>query len=205
MDIIDYYFLSVRCWRSGSMPTGYVLDLRFVDRRIELSRHVAWRWIVAALVLIGSALELVVRLGSVAHRWWQYDWPLPSIAVMTTGIVAAVMAVLSTTETVKVYSGNGRATVLEFSGGLGTLRALRIFMAKLAAHTRFAAGARRASRAGRLSDEMREHARLKVLGVLSHREYEAAKARILGQHSIPRSPASRVHQLGDQRPSASRL
>jgi hypothetical protein len=94
LDIIDYYFLSVRCWRSGSMPTGYVLDLRF-------------------------------------------------IAVTTTGIVAAVVAVLSTTETVKVHSGHGRATVLEFSGGLGTLGALRIFMVKLAAHTQFAAGAPR--------------------------------------------------------------
>jgi hypothetical protein len=204
MDIIDYYFLSVRCWRSGSLPTGYVLDLRFVDPRVELSRHVAWRWIVAALVLIASALELVVRPGSVAQNWWHYDWPLPVIAVMATGVAAAVVAVLSSTETVRVHSGYGRATVLEFSGGLGTLRALRIFMAKLAAHTQFAAGARRASRAGHLSDEMREHARLKVLGVLSPREYDEAKARILGQHSFLRNPASRVHQLGDRRPFARR-
>src|SRR5258706_1362404 len=56
LDIIDYYFLSVRCWRSGSLPTGYVLDLRFVDPRVEVSRRVAWRWIGAALVLIASAL-----------------------------------------------------------------------------------------------------------------------------------------------------
>jgi hypothetical protein len=41
--------------------------------------------------------------------------------------------------------------------------------------------------------------------VLSHREYEAAKARILGQHSFLRTAGSRVHQLGDQRPAASRL
>jgi hypothetical protein len=204
LDIIDYYFLSVRAWRSGSILTEYVLDLRFVDPKLELSRRIAWRWISATLVLIASALELVVRFDSVAHRWWQYHWPLPSIVLIVAGIAAAVAAVVRTTETVKVYSGHGRATVVEFAGGLGTLRALRIFMAKLTAHIQFAATARRASRTGHLSDEMREHARLKVLGVLSHREYEAAKARILGQHSFARSQSSRIQQLGGKRPPASR-
>jgi hypothetical protein len=205
LDIIDYYFLSVRAWRSGSIVAEYVLDLRFIDPKFEWSRHIAWRWIASAVVLIASALELVVRPGSVAQRWWQSDWRVASIVVMTAGITAAVVAVLRTTETVAVHSGHGRAAVLGFSGGLGTLRALRVFMAKLAAHVQFAATARRASRAGHLSDEMREHARLNVLGVLSHREYEAAKAHILGQHSFLRGPPSRVHSLGDQRPSARRL
>ena len=181
LDIIDYYFLSVRSLRSGVMLTEYVLDLRFVDPKLELSRHIPWRWIVAALVLTASALEPIVRLGSGAQSRWPHDWPLPFIGLMTAGIVAAVVAVLTTTETIKVYSGHGRATLLEFSSGLGTLRALRFFMTKLAVHVQFAAAARRAPKAGHLSDEMREHARLKVLGVLSQREYEAAKARILGQ------------------------
>ena len=202
LDIIDYYFLAVRSWRAGIMLTEYVLDLRFVDPRPELSRHIAWRWIVAALVLTASALEPIVRLGPVAQRWWRYDWPLPSIALMTAGILAAVAAVMTTTETVKAYSLHGRAAVLEFAGGLGTRRALRTFIAKLAAHVQLAAAARRAALPGHLSDEMREHARLKVLGVLSQREYEAAKARILGQHSDARNPSSRSRRPGNPRPSA---
>ena len=45
-----------------------------------------------------------------------------------------------------------------------------------------------AMRAERLRDEMREHFRLKEAGVLSQEQYEASKARILGQHA-PRAGA----------------
>jgi hypothetical protein len=85
---------------------------------------------------------------------------------------------------------HGAARLLECTGGLGTFRVFRPFMAPLAAHIRLAAGARRHTKAEHLRDEMREHLRLKESGVLSAGEYEKAKARILGQHSGPRQPAA---------------
>ena len=45
------------------------------------------------------------------------------------------------------------------------------------------AAARRHTKAEHLRDEMREHQRLRELGVLSEGDYEVSKARILGQHS----------------------
>ena len=74
-------------------------------------------------------------------------------------------------------------TGLEFTGGPGTFRALRPFVAKLTAHIRLASAARRRTKAEHLRDEMREHQRLRELGVLSVSDYEASKARILGQHA----------------------
>jgi hypothetical protein len=62
-------------------------------------------------------------------------------------------------------------------------------MAKLGAHIRLAAGARRCTKTEHLRDEMREHLRLKEIGVLSAGEYEKAKVRILDQHSSGEQPA----------------
>jgi len=61
-------------------------------------------------------------------------------------------------------------------------------MAKLAAHIRLASGARRRTKTEHLRDEMREHLRLKEIGVLSAAEYETAKERILEQHSPAAQP-----------------
>jgi hypothetical protein len=62
-------------------------------------------------------------------------------------------------------------------------------MAKLAAHIRLSSAARRRTKAEHLRDEMREHLRLKELGVLSAGEYEKAKVRILDQHSPAAQPS----------------
>jgi|SRR5438105_1322252 len=62
----------------------------------------------------------------------------------------------------------------------------RPFMAKLAAHIQLASAARRCTETEHLRDEMREHLRLKEIGVLPAGEYETAKVRILDQ----RGPAA---------------
>ena len=184
LEIIDYYYLAVRS-RGRSSGLEYVLDLRFVDKP-QVSRHISWRWIAASLLLTGLAYA-IVRLGPAAPPWWHGHW-LGICAAVTAGwVVATLVAVLRTTTTVRLISTDGAAKLLEYTGGLGTLHGVRRFMGKVAAHVRLAAADRRSTRAEHLRDEMREHARLKELGVLSAPEYESAKTRILGKHS----PASR--------------
>jgi hypothetical protein len=182
LEIIDYYYLSVRSWRSRAPLTAYVLDLRFVDETPRLARHIAWRWMAAALFLIALAAAIAAWLGPFSSGTRPHDWLVPCLTAMGLGTLAVVTCAYRTHETVTVYSANGRAKLMEFTGGLGTLRALRLFLAKLAAHIRLATAARRRSRSEHLRDEMREHFRLKEIGLLSMDEYEAAKARILGQH-----------------------
>ena len=96
---------------------------------------------------------------------------------------ATFVCVYRTTETFSVLSSCGAARLLEFTGGPGTFRALRPFVARLTAHIRLASAARRRTKAEHLRDEMREHQRLRELGVLSVSDYEASKVRILGQHA----------------------
>ena len=191
LEIIDYYYLSVRS-RSLSTALAYVLDLRFVDTP-RVSRHIAWRWITASLLLTGLVYEMVVRLGLSAAPWWQRHWLTVCAAVAGVWAAVTLVALYRTTETVSLSSSTGAARVLECTGGLGTLRGVRRFMGKVAAHIRLAAAARRSTKAKHLRDEMREHLRLKELGVLTEQEYETAKARILEQHSPSvRSSAARA-------------
>jgi hypothetical protein len=182
LKVIDYYYLSVRS-RLRSAELEYVLDLRFVDASPLVSRHIAWRWIAASLLLLALAAGMVAWTGVSASARWRPDW-LGLCAVLV-GICAltTLIAAYRTTETVRLLSTHGRARLLEFTGGVGTLRAVRHFLTRLAAHLRLAAAARRPTRGDHLRDEMREHQRLRDIGVLAAQEYEASKARILAQHS----------------------
>jgi len=82
----------------------------------------------------------------------------------------------------------------EGSALFGALMAdeVRRVVPELAAHIRLASGARRATRAEHLRDEMREHLRLKEIGVLSAGEYETAKLHILDEHSPAQPPLARA-------------
>ena len=179
LEIIDYYYLAVHS-HSRSARLEYVLDLRFVDTP-QVSRHVSWRWITASFILTGL-LYATMRFGSAAPPWWQRHSLTGYAAVVGAWVVATLVALYRTTETVTLTSSDGAARLLEYTGGLGTLRGVRRFMAKVAAHVRLAAAARRSTKAAHLRDAMREHVRLKELGVLGEPDYESAKARILGQH-----------------------
>lgn len=182
LEIIDYYYLAVRS-RSRSRKLEYVLDLRFVDMP-RVSRHISWRWIAASLLLIALTYA-VLHLGSAAPLW-QRQWFSICAAVIGASVVATLVAVYRTTETVRLFSTAGAALLLEYTGEFGTLRGVRRFMAKVAAHVRLATAARRSTKAAHLRDEMREHVRLKDLGVLGVPDYESAKLRILGKHPVAR-------------------
>ncbi|HYM42856.1 MAG TPA: hypothetical protein VET46_08860 [Steroidobacteraceae bacterium] len=181
LKLIDYTYLAVHS-RSGATALDYVLDLRFLDAAPGLSRRIAWRWIGASLILLAAVAATGMWIAASATPWWQHAALGPCAAVAGVWLLAMLVAAYRTTETVRLLSAHGRARLLEFTGGPGTVRAARKFLARLAAHQRLAAAARRPLRAEQLRDEMREHQRLLNLGVLSAAEYEASKARILAQH-----------------------
>ena len=187
LEIIDYFYLSVRVQRSQSVMAEYVLDLRFVDPSVRMSRHIATRWLVATLVLAALAVALGLRVqGSAAPGNWLVACLIASALTIGAGFVCAYR----TTETLAVFSIHGRARLLEYTGTLGLGRTLRPFLVKLSAHVRIAIAARRRSKALHLRDEMREHARLHETGVLSKPEYDAAKVRVLAAHAPGGAAAS---------------
>jgi len=196
LEIIDYYYLAVRS-RSRSTRLEYVLDLRFVDMP-RVSRHISWRWIAVSLLLT-SLTYGIMHVGASTPLWWQRRSLSVFAVVIGAWAVATALAIYRTTETVRLVSTGGAANLLEYTGELGTLRGVRRFMMKVAAHVRLAARARRSANAEHLRDEMREHARLKDLGVLCGAEYESAKARILGKHCAAHSSVVRAPTIQSER------
>jgi hypothetical protein len=182
LEIIDYYYLSVRS-RTGASGLDFSLDLRFA-RAPQLSRHIAWRWMTASLVLIALPALIVTAIHT--SSWWRQEWLPVSLTIAAAWGGATFVFLYRTTETLSLVSTCGAARLLEFTGGPGTFRALRPFVAKLTAHIRLASAARRHTKAEHLRDELREHQRLRELGVLSGSDYEVSKARILGQHAPAR-------------------
>lgn len=179
LEIIDYFYLIVRVQRAKVLMAEYVLDLRFVDPKVSLQRHIASAWLIAALVLTSLAIGVGLRAedSAAAGRWLMACGGLSILA-----LGAIVVGAYRTTENLSICSVHGRAKLFEHTGALGTARALRPFLRQLLAHVKIATSARRPSKALHLRDEMREHARLHQTGVLSSVEYEACKVRILAEH-----------------------
>jgi hypothetical protein len=181
--IADYYFLAVHRQHGRSDRAEYIIDLRFADMKLGMSRHVASRWLLATLgfaLLFAGCAWWIYDSGT---TWWQHAFMKPCLVLLSLTVASAFVCAYRTTETITVRSLHGRATLLHYEGGVGTFRRARPFLAKLVAHIQLASKARRSARAEHLRDEMREHFRLKEAGAIADEEYEASKARILGQHA----------------------
>src|SRR5215469_5733634 len=80
LEIIDYYYLSVRSWRAGTLLSQYVLDLRFLDESARLSRRIVWRSIMAAVFLTALTIVLATGLGAMASRHHWVAWLIAFVA-----------------------------------------------------------------------------------------------------------------------------
>ena len=182
LSIIDYYYLGVCLVQSAAAPQEYVLDLRFVDPSFAMTRRVPWRCIWAALALAAAAAVSTMWFAAVTAAPQRHLAALICAGLVAAAVLAWVAVAARLVETLSLHSLHGRAAVLEYRGGAGTLRRARPFMRKLAAHVQLAAAARRATMAEHLRDELREHYRLKEAGVLAGEIYDACKRRILAKH-----------------------
>ena len=183
LDIIDYYYLSVRMHRRRAPVVGYVIDLRFAASSMLRRRHVPWKWMAAALAFGALSAAGIWRIGVAAMPWWRSELLIVVAALLVSTAGATLVSSYRMTETLGLCSVHGRANLLEFTGGLGMFRSARSFLRKLEAHIGIASAARRSSRSQHLRDEMREHFRLYEAGVLSNQAYEESKKRILAGHA----------------------
>ena len=193
LTLFDYCYLSVVSQRSRGPTSRYVLDLRFVDPKPRVLRRVASRWLSASVLLASFALIVARDIAGSPVNWWHHDLLPACIGILVMALGTGFVGVYRTTESLALHSMHGQARLLRHVGGLGTFRALRAFQPLLTAHLKHAVAARRRLLAEHLRDEMREHARLRDLDVLSETDYEISKRRILAAHAIgTRSGANNV-------------
>jgi hypothetical protein len=180
--IIDYHYLAVSL-RRGKDTSDYVLDLRFIDPSLALTRNIPWRWILSAFVLTALTVLSFRSASILAMGPLQHFMPRIAATLCAASVCAYLVVAVLLFETVAFHSIHGRATLVEYTAGPGMLRAARPFMRKLAAHIQLAAQSRRLTKAEQLRDELRDHHRLMEEGVLSAEVYDASKASILAQHA----------------------
>lgn len=180
--LLDQHFLSVQLARPDSEPRKYDFDLRFVNAKPMIVRHIAWFW-------LALAVSLAALAGSALWMLWPQtaaDWLSPVRITAVVALLASGGAVLMflrrTTESLEFTSVHGGVTLVSVTGAIGSARDGKKFFIELIKSINAAKAARPQPPQLFLRDEMREHHRLRELGVLTEAQYETSKSRILASH-----------------------
>jgi hypothetical protein len=181
LSILEGHYLRVHITGPRGAVRDYQFDLRFADPAPVRLRRVPWvlLWVATGLVAIG--------LGALAAAWpalGAFLGPGGLAGLFAASITAAAGGVLLrwTQESLELRSVHGSAILAAVRGRLCSTRRHQPVFAEVTRSILAARQARPQDKPQFLRDEMREHYRLRKLGVLSEREYEAAKAAILAAH-----------------------
>ncbi|MET0984987.1 MAG: hypothetical protein ABW034_06215 [Steroidobacteraceae bacterium] len=179
LTLLEGHHLRVHDVRSGGRTLKYEFDLRYVHPRPVRVRHIAWVWLglcIGCLTAAAGAFFVALESGPRAL-------PLGvGCGTLLPGAVALMLFFRRTTESLQFLSQHGMAAFVTVTAGLGAIRNGKPFFVELIKSIHAAQSERTQLRQQLLSAEMREHHRLRDLGVLSEREYSQSKARILARH-----------------------
>lgn len=176
--IHDDHFVAVRTVRPDAEPRKYEVDLRFASPKPVRVRTISWFWLALA-----ASLALLAT-GGIWASWGHWTSPILLTALVTLLAASGAMILFlrRTVESLEFVSVHGGATLISVVGGIGSARAGKQFFVELIKSINAAKAERPQERPQFLRDEMREHHRLRELGVISEEQYEQSKARILASH-----------------------
>jgi hypothetical protein len=134
-----------------------------------------------------AACMVLLAAGGLLATWtdagrWSSPIFLAALVMLLASAGATILFLRRTVESLEFVSMHGGATLISAVGGIGSARTGKRFFVELIKNINAAKAARPQERPQLLRDEMREHHRLRELGVLSEQQYEQSKARILASH-----------------------
>lgn len=179
--ILEGHYLGVRSIRPAAPAREYDFDLRFARCSPVRVYQIPWAWLATALVLGITGLGLLAATFSSGGRLPSTDL-IAGAGAMLASFIALYVSFRRTMESLEVRSVHGDASLVSLTGGIGSTRGENEFLAELARNIEAARRARPQTQQEFLCDQMREHHRLRNLGVLSEEQYQASKARILAAH-----------------------
>jgi len=181
VSILEDHFVAVRCVRPDAEARKYEVDLRFANPKPVRVRSISWFWLMLAASLILLAAGGLWSTWADAGRWSSAIF-LSALVTLLASAGATIMFLRRTVESLEFMSMHGGATLVSVAGGIGSARSGKRFFIELIKSINAAKAARPQERPQFLRDEMREHHRLRELGVLTDQQYEQSKARILASH-----------------------
>jgi hypothetical protein len=181
VSILEDHFIAVRTVRPDAQPRKYEVDLRFANPKPVRVRSISWFWLMLAASMGLLAAGGLLATWTDAGRWSSPIFLSALVTLLAAG-GATIMFLRRTVESLEFVSMHGGATLLSVVGGIGSARAGKRFFVELIKSILAAKAERQQGRQQLLRDEMREHHRLRELGVLTEQQYEQSKARILASH-----------------------
>ena len=169
-------WLSLRERRSNKPGEAQLLNLRFLDSRPQIYRHVARRTLYATAAL--SSLGLIA--GCFAYFSVLLSVMVPSsIALLFASGVTFAACGYRTQKRVVFCTRHGRAPVLRLLGTIGAFRTLRRIVPEISQVIEEAGRSRTGERVHELRSEMREHYRLRESGIIDQEACAESTQRIL--------------------------
>jgi hypothetical protein len=181
VSILEDHFAAVRTVRPDAQERKYEVDLRFANPKPLLVRTISWFWLSLAACMVLLAAGGLLATWTDAGRWSSPIF-LAALVLLLASAGATILFLRRTVESLEFVSMHGGATLISAVGGIGSARTGKRFFVELIKSINAAKAARPQERPQLLRDEMREHHRLRELGVLSEQQYEQSKARILASH-----------------------
>jgi hypothetical protein len=181
VSILEDHYAAVRTVRPDAQARKYEFDLRFANPKPLRVRSISWFWLMLAASMALLAAGGLWATWSNAGRWSSPIFLSALVTLLASG-AALIMFLRRTVESLEFVSMHGGATLLSVAGAIGSARAGKHFFIDLIKSINAAKAARPQDLPQFLRDEMREHHRLRELGVLSAQQYEQSKARILASH-----------------------
>jgi hypothetical protein len=179
--ILDNKFLFVKQYQNGRSKQ-YWANLLFANPVPQHERHVDWRWGIAALILLVNAAGLFA-----ADYYFHLSAKLvyfSSIAVVaaTLGLISFLMLVYKYRNTLNFNTLNGGAPILSLSVNNPSKPAFQAYVNTLSQCIERIQKQYAGRMKNQLANELAEHRRLKDHKVITDRQYDEAKNRILSQH-----------------------
>lgn len=181
VSILEDHYVAVRAVRPDAQARKYEFDLRFANPKPVRVRSISWFWLLLATSMALLAAGGVWATWADAGRWSSPIFLSALVTLLAAG-GALLMFLRRTVESLEFVSMHGGVTLVSVVGGIGSARAGKRFFIDLIKSINAAKAARPQERQQLLRDEMREHHRLRELGVLTDQQYEQSKARILASH-----------------------
>ena len=175
--------LAVRTQGVLQDPRDYRVDLRILDPQPKRQRRIAWHYVLGFAVLSACAGFLALLSDTTNST------PLAVMASVSAAL-SLVLAIYRSHDRLVFYSQHGRVPLVVLFSRLPDRVTLDGFTDALIKEIKDARVHYPYS-SETLSEELKEHRRLREAGVISSRRYDIVKQRILRQHSWAKRGAQR--------------
>jgi hypothetical protein len=179
--ILDNKFLFVKQYLNGRIHQ-YWANLLFANPVPEREHYIDWRWGVAALVLFVNAAGLFVADShfQLAGKFVYFN--SITILLATLALISVLIMIYKSRNRLVFKTLNGHVPILSLAVNNPSKEAFHAYVKTLSQCIERIQQQNAQRMNNQLANELAEHRRLNEQNVISQREYENAKNRILSRH-----------------------